>query len=70
MDDDLEFELKSDIKVDTEGRHILMDAVVQGTKYLFANIYAPNKVQQQSIFSSNANKIIENCAVDLEQKLS
>lgn len=46
---DLEFELKSSI-VDTDGRWILMDATVQGSDFLFANIYAPNRVQGQCTF--------------------
>ena len=36
--DDLEFELKSSV-VDTDGRLILLDAPVQGSDFLFANIY-------------------------------
>jgi len=36
--DDLKFELKSSV-VDTDGRWILIDATVQGSDFLFANIY-------------------------------
>ena len=42
--EDLEFELKS-VNQDHEGRSFIIDAVVQGSDYVFANVYAPNKVQ-------------------------
>ena len=40
---DLDFSLKS-VNLDSEGRSIIMEAEVQGSLFLFANIYAPNKV--------------------------
>ena len=39
---DLDFEDESCLPV---GRFIILNATVQGVKYVFANIYAPNKVQ-------------------------
>ena len=41
---DLDFSLKS-IEVDNEGRYIIIE--VQSSNFLFVNIYAPNKVQEQ-----------------------
>ena len=52
--EDLEFELKS-VNQDHEGRSIIIDAVVRGSDYVFANVYAPNKVQQQITFFRNLN---------------
>ena len=47
--EDLEFELKS-VNQDHEGRSIIIDVVVQGSDYVFANVYAPTKVQRQITF--------------------
>ena len=67
---DLDFNLKS-VEVDTQGRYVVMEAVVQGSNFFFLliNIYAPNKVQEQYIFFDNLNNIIENFVVDNEQKI-
>ena len=46
---DLEFNLKS-VEVDVEGRYVVMEADVQGSNFLFVNVYAPNKVQEQCLF--------------------
>ena len=42
---------------------------VQGSNFLFVNIYAPNKVQEQCHFFDNLNKTIENFVVGKEQKI-
>ena len=42
---------------------------MQGSKFLFANIYLPNKVQEQCLFFDNLNKTIGNFVVDKEQKI-
>ena len=49
---DLDFNLMS-INSDDEGRSIVMEAEVQGSPYLFVNIYAPNKTQDQCRFLIN-----------------
>ena len=46
---DLDFSVKC-VNLDTEGRSIIMEAEVQGSLFLFVNIYAPNKVQDQCRF--------------------
>ena len=65
---DLEFELKS-IKVDTEGRYILMDAVVQAQSTFSRISMLQTRFSNKAYFFSNVNKIIENCAVDLKQNV-
>ena len=67
--DDLEFDLKSSV-LETEGRYTLINATVQGSDYLFANIYAPNKVQEQCEFFSCLDKLVEKFHVSAEQKIA
>ena len=43
----LEFELKT-AKVDPNGRFIILEANVQDQSFLFVNLYAPNKTNEQS----------------------
>ena len=64
---DLEFDLKY-VEVDVQCRYVLVEADVQGSNFLFVNVYAPDKVQEQCLFFDNLNKIIENFVVDKEQK--
>ena len=45
----LEFELIS-VRSDKEGRFIFLEAFVQDQKFLFVNIYAPNKSSEQTLF--------------------
>jgi len=42
---------------------------VQGSNFLFVNVCAPNKVQEQCLFFDNLNNIIEKFFVDKEQKI-
>ena len=42
---------------------------MQGSNFLFVNIYALNKVQEQCHFFDTLNKIIENFDVDKERKI-
>ena len=46
---DLDSDLKS-FEVDVQGRYVLVEADVQGSNFLFVNVYAPNKVQEQCLF--------------------
>ena len=61
---DLDFSLKS-INLDSKGRSIIMEAEVQGSLFLFVNIYAHNKVQDQCHFFENLNKNISLINVDV-----
>ena len=49
------------INSDDEGRSIVMEAEEQGSLYLFVNIYAPNKTQDQCRFFDKLNNNIEDC---------
>ena len=47
--DQLEFKLQS-IKVDSQSRYILLEAIIQDSPFLLLNIYAPNKCSEQCDF--------------------
>lgn len=65
---DLDFELIS-INSDDDGRSIVMEAVVQESSYLFVNIYAPNRTQDQCRFFDKLNNNIEDCVANKELKI-
>ena len=46
-----------------------MEANVQGSPYLFVNIYAPNKTQDQCRFFDKLNNNIEDCVANKELKI-
>ena len=64
---DLDLNLIS-INSDDEGHSIVMEAEVQGSPYLFVNIYAPNKSQDQCIFDK-LNNNIDDCVANKELKI-
>ena len=47
--DHLDFKLQS-VKVDLQGRYILLEAIIQDSPFLLLNIYAPNKCSEQCDF--------------------
>lgn len=51
-------------RLDDNGRYIIMEAEVQGSSFLFVNIYAPNSVQDQCCFYDNLNKNIEENVIE------
>jgi exonuclease III len=55
--DNLDFQLNS-IKYDENGRYIFLQASVQDSSFLFVNIYAPNKENEQCIFFQNLNNLL------------
>ena len=55
----LEFELKS-TKVDKNGRFIILEANVQGHPFLFVNLYALNKTNEQSTFFEEIRVELDN----------
>ena len=65
---DLDFELIS-INSDDDGRSIVMEAVVQESSYLFVNIYAPNRTQDQCHFFDKLNNNIEDRVANKELKI-
>ena len=54
---DLDFISKS-VRIDDEGRFVLLEALIQDTLFLLMNIYAPNKMSEQSIFYRDIQKLI------------
>ena len=49
--DKLQFELKH-VRSDTDGRYVLIDALIQDSPFLLLNIYSPNKAPEQHSFFS------------------
>ena len=66
--DDLDFKLNS-LSSDDKGRYIIMEAEVQGSSFLFVNIYAPNTAQDQCCFYDNLNKDIEENIIGKENRI-
>ena len=59
----LEFELIS-VRSDEEGRFIFLEAFVQDQKFLFVNIYAPNKLSEQTLFFGQIKDELDNSGID------
>ena len=59
----LEFELKS-VRQDSQGRFVLVEASVQDQKFIFLNIYAPNKTNEQTIFFDRIKDELDNTCID------
>ena len=66
--DDLDFKLNL-ARSDDNGRYIIMEAEVQGSSFLFVNIYAPNSVQDQCCFYDNLNKNIEENIIGKDNRI-
>ena len=60
----LEFELIS-VRSDKEGRFIFLEAFVQDQKFLFVNIYAPNKSSEQTLFFDQIKDELDNSGIDM-----
>ena len=58
----LEFELKTS-KVDQNGRFIILEASVQDHPFLFVNLYAPNKTNEQSMFFEEISEELDNLSL-------
>ena len=65
---DLYFEDESCL-CDPVGRFIILNATVQGVKYVFANIYAPNKVHDQCIYFKEIQDRLDGIISSPEQKV-
>ena len=60
----MEFDLKSS-KLDNQGRFIILEAKVQDHPFLFVNLYAPNKTNEQSIFFDEIREELDKiCTAD------
>ena len=53
--DQLDFKLQS-IKVDSHGRYILLEAIIQDSPFLLLNIYGLNKCSEQCDFSKTISE--------------
>ena len=65
---DLDFEEESCL-CDPVGRFIILNATVQGVKYVFANFYAPNKVRDQCIYFKELQDRLDGIISSPEQKV-
>ena len=59
----LEFELVS-VRPDKEERFIFLEALVQDQKFLFVNIYAPNKTSDQTLFFDQIKDELDKSDID------
>ncbi|KAL9975265.1 hypothetical protein ACROYT_G012410 [Oculina patagonica] len=58
VSDKLQFELKS-VNQDSEGRYVLIEALIQESRFLLLNIYSPNKTSEQCTFFANILSILD-----------
>ena len=63
-----EFELKS-VRQDSQGRSILLEAIVQDQKFSFLNIYAPNKTSEQILFFNQIKDELNRMGIDDECRI-
>ena len=56
--DHLDFKLQS-VKVDSQGRYILLEAAIQDSPFLLLNIYAPNKFFEQCDFFKTISEVLK-----------
>ena len=65
---DLDFEEES-CKCNQNGRFIILNASVQGVKYVFTNIYAPNKVRHQCTYFKDLYEKLDGIITSAEQNV-
>ena len=65
---DFDFEEES-CKCDQNGRFIILNASVQGVKYVFANIYVPNKVRHQCTYFKDLCERLDGITTSAEQSV-
>ncbi|KAL9964740.1 hypothetical protein ACROYT_G028420 [Oculina patagonica] len=58
VSDKLQFKLKS-VNQDSEGRYVLIEALIQESPFLLLNIYSPNKTSEQCTFFANILSILD-----------
>ena len=59
----LDFSLQKAM-TDPEGRYIMLDAIIQDSRYCLLNIYAPNKSMEQIQFFRNISEEIKAFTAD------
>lgn len=58
------------VNCDGEDCTISMEAEVQDSLFLFHDVYAPNKVQDQCFFLDRLNKIVNNLVINKDQRIN
>ena len=61
----LDFNLQT-VKTDPEGRYIMLDAIIQDSRYCLLNIYAPNKCSEQIQFFQNISEEIKTLTAECD----
>ena len=57
------------IKTDPEGRFIMLDAIIQDSRYCLLNIYAPNKCSEQIQYFQNISEEIKSLTAECDSSL-
>ena len=57
--DNLDFNLQT-VKIDPEGRCIMLDAIIQDSRYCLLNIYAPNKCRIRVLYENVSSCVLNN----------
>ena len=63
--DNLDLNLQT-VKIDSEGRYIMLDAIIQDSRYCLLNIYAPNKCSEQIQFFQNISEEIKTLTAECD----
>ena len=64
----LDFSLQK-VMTDPEGRYIMLDAIIQDSRYCLLNIYAPNKSREQTQFFRNISEEIKAFTADCDSSI-
>ena len=57
------------MRQDSQGRFILLEAIVQDQKFVFLNIYAPNKTSEQILFFNQIKDELNRMGIDDECRI-
>ena len=68
VSDKLQFELKS-VSQDSDGRYVLIDALIQESPFLLLNIYSANKTSEQCMFFANILSALDKSDFNLSSQL-
>ena len=68
VSDKLQFELKS-VSQDSDGRSVLIDALIQESPFLLLNIYSPNKTSEQCTFFANILSVLDKTDLNSSSQL-
>ena len=64
----LDFNLQT-TKTDPEGRFIMLDAIIQDSRYCLLNIYTPNKCSEQIQYFQNISEEIKSLTAECDSSL-